>query len=89
MIHLALFPEIYPFIMVCLPWFWVTVRGSRDGGFSVEIEEPPKNGLPDQIAYITFYPHEIRGKYWRIPSTLEKWTREIIWAWDELKERMK
>lgn len=86
MIHLALFPEIYPFVMIFLPWFWVTIRGSRDGGFSVEIEKPPEDtspnqfSWPEQIAYITFYPHEIRGKYWRIPSTLEKWTREIIWA---------
>jgi hypothetical protein len=92
MFHLSLFPEIHSFIMVCLPWFWVTIRGSQDGGFSVEIEKPPKDTLPnhfsfpDQIAYIEFYPHGIRGQYWQIPNTHLKWKWEIIWAYDELVE---
>lgn len=86
MIYLSLFPEIHPFIMVCLPWFWITVRGNKDGGFSVEIEESPTHGLPEQIAYVEFYPHQIRGQYWRIPNTPERWRWEIIWAWDELME---
>ena len=86
---ICLFPEIYPFVMFCLPWFWVTIRGSQDGGFSVEIEESPKNGPPDQIAYIEFYPHQIRGQYWRIPNTPEAWRGEFIAVWDEFMEWLK
>ena len=89
MIYLAISPEIYPFLMICLPWFWVTIRGYRDGGFSVDIQEPPKNGPPDQIAYIEFYPDEIRGQYWRIPNTPYKWKQEIIWAWEEIVEHFR
>jgi len=81
--------------MVCLPWLWVTIRGSQDGGVSVEIEKPPEDTLPnrfswpEQIAYIEFYPHQIRGQHWRIPNTPEQWMREIIWAWGDLMERLK
>ena len=89
MIYLSLFPEIHPFIMVCLPWFWVMVRGNQDGGFLVELEKAPKDGLPEQIAYIEFFPYQIRGKYWRVPNTPERWRWEIIWAWDDLIKWLK
>ena len=93
MVHLCLSPEIYPFLMVCLPWFTVIIRGSQDGGFSVEIEEVPESYVyfpfSNQIAYVTFYPDEIRGKYWRIPNTPQKWRSEFIAARDELMERLK
>ena len=93
MVYLCLFPEIHPFLMVCLPWFTVMIRGSQDGGFEVEIEEPPQSCVyfpfPNQIAYVTFYADKIEGKYWRIPNKPEEWRSEIIAAWDELMERLK
>ena len=73
--------------------FNVIIRGNQSGGFSVEIEELPEADVyapfPIQIAYVTFYPDEIRGKYWRIPNTPEAWRGQFIAVWDELMERLK
>ena len=70
--------------------FNVIIRGNQSGGFSVEIEELPEADVyapfPIQIAYVTFYPDEIRGKYWRIPNTPEAWRGQFIAVWDELME---
>ena len=73
--------------------FNVIIRGNQSGGFSVEIEKLPEADVyapfPIQIAYVTFYPDEIRGKYWRIPNTPEAWRGQFIAVWDELMERLK
>jgi len=70
--------------------FNVIIRGNQCGGFSVEIEELPEADVyapfPIQIVHITFYPDEIRGKYWQIPNTPEAWRGEFIAVWDELME---
>ena len=76
-------------VLFCLPWCWLTFRCYCHGGFCIEIEEPPTASyVPKQFAYVEFLPHQIRGMYWRIPNTPEKWKWEFIWAWDELMERL-
>jgi hypothetical protein len=77
-------------LMVCLRWVWLSIGFSRHGGFCIEIEKPPTAchenyyAFPEQLAYIEFLPHRIRGINWQIPNTPADWKWEIIWAWDEL-----
>lgn len=88
MIYLSVFPEMHPFILVGFPWFWVTISGNQDGGFSIDIEESPRvenyDPFTNQIVYIKCYPHEIRGQHWQIPNTPEAWQDQFIAVWDNL-----
>lgn len=72
--------------LLCLPWWWGTFRLDQNGGFSIEVCEPPDQSWPRLLGYLEFYPHYIRLFHWRCPQTPQEWRRQLRWWWMDLRE---
>lgn len=72
-------------VLVCHPKGWTTFHFLPDGGFSIEVEEPPSVSWPKVLLQWVFAPDYIRLSHWRCPRNLQQWKRQIRWWLEDMK----